>query len=1134
MKLLKLEILNLASLDKPEGEVINFNEGALGDSNIFSIVGPTGSGKSTILDAICLALYDRTPRYSRQKGGRGRIEIYGEADDAEKNRLAPTDSRNILTRGKKFGYSKLTFLANNGTIYRAEWSVRFQVKKFASTITELYKISVDANGVQTEVLADWSELPKIIGLEYEQFLRTVLIAQGTFANFLTAKEDERYELLEKLIGCGEKYSRIADEIKRRKDASIANYQQISARFEAVKRNILNPEALEELKEQIAQLQRQQDEIQKMLKRVETELVWYDDDDKYQVEIDKCKEAVEAARRTLAAFQSQIARLNMHDAIEPAVNIMREVNRVNNEIANLKESIRKISDGIKLDEGQIDREKEALTKLRTDAENAQKTVEQTAPHIAKTRELKVKIEAAKSAFVNADAMKQSAEKEKVNIDNKIADNEKNINQTHNELLVAQDNLQTVRDKIDKKRAELNNNILRIDEMLTAERQKIDGQNIDELQQKKSAADAALNDMQNAKTLIVNIYSYRKEIDEITAKCDELSIENKRITEALSQLNIDALSKEKDVLQNTYTLLSSENWAAHRMHLEAGKPCPLCGATEHPYQADNKRFDDAKNDMQALLNAKTEELRRQQETEKQLSGQLSANKGTIAEKQKRRTQLQTDITNIETDLNSLRSKYPDLPQTQDEVDARIKLAESQQKIAAEALKFFIDTQKLINTYGNQKIEAQKNKDDFNERANNYVENESKKVEKLNADLTGYRKLVPTLQEQQNHAAEVLQNAITAWKKTDDERNELTRQYNVELGGASPEEVESRINSAKRVADEAVTTKEKQIANLREALSEKVGKHNISNERLNAENKQYSNKTKELAQWISTYNAKPDKLKEITADDVSFMLAATDDWALIRQQKENYTAAVKQNVALQEKAEQTLAEHRKSKPEKSKDALEAERDELQANNNIDALVNAKSMLDNHTKAEQELGNNLEAFQKAEQLKNDWEKISDAVGGSEGKLLRKIAQCNTLSFLIAHANTEIRKFNSRYELMQVHNSLGIRVIDHDRADDIRDTTSLSGGETFIVSLGLALGLSSLSSRNISFDNLFIDEGFGTLDPDMLATVIDSLSMLQSSQRKKVGVISHTDTMSERITTQIRIIKNGNSGSSRIEIYPS
>ena len=103
----------------------------------------------------------------------------------------------------------------------------------------------------------------------------------------------------------------------------------------------------------------------------------------------------------------------------------------------------------------------------------------------------------------------------------------------------------------------------------------------------------------------------------------------------------------------------------------------------------------------------------------------------------------------------------------------------------------------------------------------------------------------------------------------------------------------------------------------------------------------------------------------------------------------------------------------------------------------------------------------------------------------------------------------------MQVKNSLGIRVIDHDRADDVRDTTSLSGGETFIVSLGLALGLSALSSRNLSFENLFIDEGFGTLDPDTLSTVIDALAMLQSSQGKKVGVISHTDTMSERITTR-------------------
>ena len=123
MKFLKLEILNLASLDKREGEVIYFEEGALGESTIFSIVGPTGSGKSTILDAICLALYNRAPRYPRKKNERDRIEIYGDADNDESNRLAPTDGRNILSRGKKIGYSKLTFLANNGDVYRAEWHV---------------------------------------------------------------------------------------------------------------------------------------------------------------------------------------------------------------------------------------------------------------------------------------------------------------------------------------------------------------------------------------------------------------------------------------------------------------------------------------------------------------------------------------------------------------------------------------------------------------------------------------------------------------------------------------------------------------------------------------------------------------------------------------------------------------------------------------------------------------------------------------------------------------------------------------------------------------------------------------------------------------------------------------------------
>ena len=258
-------------------------------------------------------------------------------------------------------------------------------------------------------------------------------------------------------------------------------------------------------------------------------------------------------------------------------------------------------------------------------------------------------------------------------------------------------------------------------------------------------------------------------------------------------------------------------------------------------------------------------------------------------------------------------------------------------------------------------------------------------------------------------------------------------------------------------------------------------------------------------------------------------TDDWAAVRSKKEDLQGDVISTRTTLENTQHAHNSHQATKPEKDKALLVARKAELEQRSKTE-LVNLNARMQRHEDALKQLGPIAEQLQAAETKKEAWRQINDAIGG-DGKTLRKIAQCYTLGFLIEHANAEIRKFNSRYELQQVKNSLGIRVIDHDRADDVRDTTSLSGGETFIVSLGLALGLSSLSSRHIALENLFIDEGFGTLDPDTLSTVITSLAMLQSSQGKKVGVISHTDTMSELISTKILVNKIGNTGSSRIEI---
>lgn len=188
-------------------------------------------------------------------------------------------------------------------------------------------------------------------------------------------------------------------------------------------------------------------------------------------------------------------------------------------------------------------------------------------------------------------------------------------------------------------------------------------------------------------------------------------------------------------------------------------------------------------------------------------------------------------------------------------------------------------------------------------------------------------------------------------------------------------------------------------------------------------------------------------------------------------------------------------------------------------------------HQQAERQVAERQPELKRREQVFANWDKLNGILGNAEGKRFRETAQCFTLRFLIHQANAQLRLLNQRYSLEQVKDSLGIRVIDHDRADEVRNLSSLSGGETFLVSLGLALGLSSLSSRNIQISNLFVDEGFGTLDSENLNIVIDALSGLRTMQGKKVGVISHTPEMRERIHTQIQVIKAGASGRSELKI---
>lgn len=1135
MKFLQLEILNLASLDKQGGEVINFEEGALGESTIFSIVGPTGSGKSTLLDAICLALYNRAPRYPRKKGDKNQnIEIFGEADANENNRLAPTDSRNILTRGKKEGYSKLTFLANNGSIYRAEWHVRFQRVRYENAKTSLYKIT--RNGEQlTEEIADWNELPNIIGLDYDQFLRTVLIAQGSFANFLTAKENERYELLEKLIGCEETYTNIATEIKKAKDQAVDAYNQMEASVEAVKQNLLNDEELAQLQEEITLLEKAEKELDSQLKAISENLQWYEENDKQTKQIAIYQADMEQAANAIKDIQAQIIRLQLHDEVQPAVNLLQEVERQIQSIHNQEEEILKSEAAIKSQESDISESEKTLASLKEAVSKAQEQLEKAMPVIAEARALKTKMEAAMPNLKEKKEALELAQKENLTAQRDVEENARNIQKWEAETEKANLALKTTQEEIAKQKQVLHEATQAAEQAWEKEKNKTAGQNIEELQNSKTVAEKKLQDVQQAIKVVAHLYTATTEKQKNEERIQFLGKRNAKIDEALGKLTIEALTQETLTLRNAYTLMVSEKWEIHRANLTEGKPCPLCGSTTHPYHTDNRQFEEATTELSQLLKAKEDLLKLQQKQEKDLSGERKQNDGEVQTLQKQQKKLSGEIATYEEEWKALIAQYPKIPKEEAELKSLLPIYEDKAKEATGKLSLFNKIQKEIERLTQLKDKAVKDEVAYESKASTILNNAQESTSICATKLAEHKALTTNLISQEKNKKEAYEKALQAWNNTKKEMEEWQAQYQQILNGEEPDAAEQRLTAAKDEATKAADDQNENINKLKAELANSKGSHQtmLSQNKTMKENLQ--TKEKELDLWIEKYNKQLEKSIEpslIDRNTIREMLHSVEDWNAIRREKDEKEKAVASTTALYQNAEKAHLQHLEHQPAQNRDALLAIQQEYKERSQRNELIAANARMQNHQEAVKQLGDKAEALQLVTQEKDDWTAITDAIG-ADGKTLRKIAQCYTLSFLITHANQEIRKFNSRYELQQVKHSLGIRVIDHDRADDIRDTTSLSGGETFIVSLGLALGLSALSSRNISFENLFIDEGFGTLDPDTLATVIDSLAMLQSSQGKKVGVISHTDTMSERITTQIRIIKNGNSGSSHIEIYP-
>ena len=278
------------------------------------------------------------------------------------------------------------------------------------------------------------------------------------------------------------------------------------------------------------------------------------------------------------------------------------------------------------------------------------------------------------------------------------------------------------------------------------------------------------------------------------------------------------------------------------------------------------------------------------------------------------------------------------------------------------------------------------------------------------------------------------------------------------------------------------------------------------------------------------------QITSEILNDLMAKSREW--IAQEKASLSDLKNQeltlNATLKERnTRQTKHGEEKDKPEEgqNKETLTEQLSEIE---NKSVAINKRLTEIEVAFATHNAGKErIKAFEKELNEKvalcENWKKLNVLLGSADGGKFKAIAQGYTLDILLVYANKHLEELSKRYKLQRIPDTLALQVVDNDMLGEIRTVHSLSGGESFLISLSLALGLSSLSSNRMKIESLFIDEGFGSLDIDTLSIAMDALENLQT-QGRKIGVISHVAEMTERITTRVQVIKSAN-GRSKINV---
>ncbi|MEQ8159800.1 MAG: AAA family ATPase [Smithellaceae bacterium] len=1205
MRILGVRFKNLNSL---AGEwQIDFTSPAYASDGIFAITGPTGSGKTTILDAICLGLYGRTPRLDK----------------------VTKSSNEIMSRQTGQCFAEVTFETQKGR-YRCHWSQHRSRKKSTGDLQPARHEVVDAaTGVVLESritqVAEFIE--KTTGMDFDRFTRSMLLAQGGFAAFLQATPDNRAPILEQITGT-EIYSLISMKVHERRRDEQEKLDLLQAEFKGIM--ILSGEEEEILQAELKEKQELEAALSGKLAGLNQSLLWLNNLISLEKDIAELDRQAQEFKERSNAFAPEAQKL---ERARKALSLEGDYRNIVNLRTQQAAESRELSDALAAlpDKEKIKAaallEKQAADARLIEARNTQNAsldiIKKVREHDARISEQKKQLEEKKRALAalegrsseyksGLEKISQALQKAKIDLETiheyqrahaadaglgtqlpVIIRSCKTLSELETRCLLAREaSAETV---VKKNAAEAAGK--KAEARHEECRRKLDAGQIE--QQRLAEEMAAIlqgremifwrsvgDNLKDRERLLIEagatgerIGQTRHDLENLKTLMESLKFaQEKLFAEIKDGANKkETLEKEISSLEIQVSLLSRiRSLEAERRLLEDGKECPLCGALDHPYakgnipqindaesalkktKADFKKAAERQNKLEAKLAELKAEIRHKENELAQKTINISADEQVFADVLAKlnievapamsvdflRKELAAvggelaKTNNVITRADALAKKeaeaHKSLEKLRAQFDAavsavqesRIKLetanleyaqlSKSLTEMAGERNKMYAALLQDLEPFGIKQV-LSPNIDTFLKElaARHHVwqkkQNEKaiteKKIADLEAEIVRVQSLLASLEKDLSAGAEeraALQNVCHA-------HEELRR---AEFGEKNADEEEKRLAAT-------VETALKYLQKCGDNCSKYEQEFIVLQARTNTLNDRTTKRAQELEEGIRLLN---ERFRQAgftnEADYLGACLSEEERESMANREKELVREKTQLETRHRDKSAALAVEKEKNITDQS---LETIKESITLN---EAKLKQMSLdiggvtrrLDENEKQKADRQERLQAIENRKKECARWNELHDLIGSADGKKFRNFAQGLTFEMMTAQANRQLRKMTDRYLL--IHDAaqpLELNVIDNYQAGEIRSTRNLSGGESFIVSLALALGLSQMASRNVRVDSLFLDEGFGTLDDDALETALETLAGLRRGG-KLIGVISHVPALKERISTQITV----------------